>query len=242
MLQVNQLRGFGRRRAVVVAGYDPSVNDYWLDPSDLSSMKQDRTGASATVDAAIDAVVGSWLNKGTLGGWLTCNSDAARPILRSGSGLFWLDFDATDDYFHTLPASIDISTNMTICRGIQRASAGIKSIGFGAASGNGPYDAWWDSDNIVYTALGATYVASSSSTSTGNFVLTSRRDGTTEDTRRNGTQISTRTSVAVAGSIIKLCQVVLDHHAGRLYSLVYDNTAIADLTALEAYVAAKSGL
>lgn len=69
----------------------------WFDPATLSTMKQERTGASATTPAAVDSPVGSHLNRGSLGGWATAPSDAARPILRSSGGLYWLEFDGTDD-------------------------------------------------------------------------------------------------------------------------------------------------
>jgi hypothetical protein len=76
----------------------------WLDVSDLDTMKQERTGASATTAAAVDAVVGSHLNKGTLGGWRTSFSDAARPILRTdGAGHYWLEYDGAGDNFSATP-------------------------------------------------------------------------------------------------------------------------------------------
>lgn len=68
----------------------------WLDPSDLSTLKQERTGASATTPSVVDGVVGSMLDKAS-GFWHIARSDAGRPILRSSGGLFWLEFDGVDD-------------------------------------------------------------------------------------------------------------------------------------------------
>lgn len=88
--------GFFKASAAPIV--NPTARAIWLDASDISTMKQERTGASATTAAAVDAVVGSWLNKGTLGGWATAPTDAARPILRSDGTLYWLEF-ATDKQF-----------------------------------------------------------------------------------------------------------------------------------------------
>jgi len=68
-----------------------------LDPAEAGSVFQERTGASATTPAAVGDPVGSIRNWGTLGGWLTAPTDAARPILRSASGRLYLEFDGVDD-------------------------------------------------------------------------------------------------------------------------------------------------
>lgn len=82
---------------------DPSTPAViWLDPSDLSSMWKERSGASATTPAAVDDVVGTTLNKGSAGGYAVAATDAARPILRQSGALYYLEFDGTDDLL-TLP-------------------------------------------------------------------------------------------------------------------------------------------
>lgn len=68
----------------------------WLSASDLSTLKQERTGASATTPSVVDGVVGSWLDKAS-GVWFVAPSDAARPILRNSGDLYWLEFDGVDD-------------------------------------------------------------------------------------------------------------------------------------------------
>lgn len=95
------------------AGANPSPVKVWFDPSDLTTMKQERTGAAATTAASIDGPVGSWRNKGAKGGWATAPSNAARPILRKVGSFYRLDFDGVDDVL-VLPtpainlASIDL--------------------------------------------------------------------------------------------------------------------------------------
>lgn len=83
MLRLNHLDGLGVRFA---EGFR-----VFFDPSVLSSMRQDRTGAAATIPAAVDQPVGSILNLGTLGGWWTAPSDTARPILRNAGSVWWLE-------------------------------------------------------------------------------------------------------------------------------------------------------
>jgi hypothetical protein len=80
------------------SAFDPlSLSPYlWLDPSDLSTLFQERTGASATTPAGVDDPVGSMFDKGSAAVWWVAPSDAARPILRSAGGLYWLEFDGVD--------------------------------------------------------------------------------------------------------------------------------------------------
>ncbi len=53
-----------------------------VDPSDLAGMFQETTGAGASMPAAVDQPVGTIVNRGALGGYLTAPSLAERPILR----------------------------------------------------------------------------------------------------------------------------------------------------------------
>lgn len=67
----------------------------WFDPSDLSTMFVERTGASATTPASVDGPVGSWRNKGVIGGWATAPADDRRPTLRTDGTFYWLEFDGS---------------------------------------------------------------------------------------------------------------------------------------------------
>lgn len=67
--------------------------------SDLSTLKQERTGGSATTPAGVGDPVGSIQNLGTAGGWATAPSDSARMILRqTGGGKYYLEADSNDSY------------------------------------------------------------------------------------------------------------------------------------------------
>ena len=67
----------------------------WLDPSDLSTLFQELTGASATTPSLVGDPVGSARNKGTLGGWFVAPFTSWRPTLRKQGGSYYLEYDAT---------------------------------------------------------------------------------------------------------------------------------------------------
>lgn len=70
----------------------------FLDMQDLSTMRQEITGASATTPAAVDSPVGSWRSKGGSGeNWFVAPSLAKRPILRRFGGIYALQWDGVDD-------------------------------------------------------------------------------------------------------------------------------------------------
>ena len=67
----------------------------WLDPSDLSTLFQELTGASATTPSLVGDPVGSARNKGTLGGWFVAPFTSWRPKLRKQGESYYLEYDAT---------------------------------------------------------------------------------------------------------------------------------------------------
>jgi hypothetical protein len=70
----------------------------WYDPSDLASMFQDAAG---TIAAAVDQPVGRILDKSGRGNHATQATAAARAILRTAGGLYWLEFDGSNDFLQT---------------------------------------------------------------------------------------------------------------------------------------------
>jgi hypothetical protein len=70
---------------------------HWLEPSDLGTLFQERTGASATTPSEVDGVVGTMLDKSGNGHHFVAPSDDARPLLRNSGSLYWLEFDGVDD-------------------------------------------------------------------------------------------------------------------------------------------------
>ena len=82
----------------------------WFDASDLSSMKQERTGAAATTAAVVGQPVGSWRNKGSLGGWAVIDADAKRPILQQTGGFYEVVFDGVDDLLRLPAPALNLAT------------------------------------------------------------------------------------------------------------------------------------
>lgn len=81
-------------------GFDPTTVTGVLavyDISDLSSLFQERTGASATTAAVVDGPVGTVLNQVSGGPHLTAPSDAARPLLRQSGSYYYLEHDGSND-------------------------------------------------------------------------------------------------------------------------------------------------
>jgi hypothetical protein len=87
MLRVTQSSGFG------AGDWTPALisPEFWIDPSDLSTLWQETTGGSATTPSGVGDRVGSIRNKGSLGGWLTAADNTARPVLRQVNGAYALE-------------------------------------------------------------------------------------------------------------------------------------------------------
>jgi hypothetical protein len=67
----------------------------WLDPSDLSTLFQEITGASATTPSLVGDPVGTVRNKGTLGGYFVAPFTSWRPTLRQSGSAYYLEYDAS---------------------------------------------------------------------------------------------------------------------------------------------------
>jgi len=240
--------------------------EVWFDASDLSSMKQDRTGASATVDAAVDSPVGSWLNKGTFGGWITAPNDSARPVLRAASGLYRLDFDGVDD---RLSGALGLLRNVsawTLAVTTQKATLadqkrilhigvnddGSGNIRAGLFSRNGSaaetrvigrrVDEYGSASVIVsddYVSQNVVLV------STGNYATT------TALLRKNGVQVASNTSWLSSGTtpnsgggIVIGAGPNIDYWDGFIYQGVVKQAVVggSDLSSLETFLGAKAGL
>ncbi|WP_420004072.1 hypothetical protein [Arenibacterium sp. LLYu02] len=79
------LRAFPAEIPSLVAAYDPS---------DLSTLFQNAAG---TIPAGVGDPVRLMLDRSGNGRHLRAESDAARPVLQSSGGLYWLESDGVDD-------------------------------------------------------------------------------------------------------------------------------------------------
>ena len=81
--------------AVIEALFANSEVGAWYDPSDLTTMFQDRAGTTPVT--ADGQTVGKILDKSGRGNHAVAPSDAARPLYKTGGGLHWIQFDGIDD-------------------------------------------------------------------------------------------------------------------------------------------------
>ena len=78
----------------------------WYDPSDLTTMFQDRAGTTPVT--ADGQTVGKILDKSGRGNHAVAPSDAARPLYKTDGTYHWLQFDGVDDSLST--AAIDFTS------------------------------------------------------------------------------------------------------------------------------------
>lgn len=87
-----------------------------FDISQLNTLFEERTGASATTPASVDGVVGTIKSvHNTV--YLTAPSDAARPTLKKIGSRYYLKFDGSDDAFNfslALPTSAGLAAFIAI--------------------------------------------------------------------------------------------------------------------------------
>ena len=94
------------------AGFSPAdlfasgEQGVWYDPSDLTTMFQDRAGTTPVT--ADGQTVGKILDKSGRGNHAVAPSDAARPLYKTDGTYHWLQFDGVDDYLST--ANIDFTS------------------------------------------------------------------------------------------------------------------------------------
>ena len=105
----------------------------WYDPSDLNTLFQERTGASASTPAVVDGPVGTMLDKSGNGFHLKTTADGYRPILRQSGGLYYLETDAVDDFMAS-DAVYNFSFPHYVAATMRRSVMGTQSL-FGFRSG-----------------------------------------------------------------------------------------------------------
>jgi Neuraminidase (sialidase) len=142
----------------------------WFDASDSTTLFQSNGGAAAAADGD---PVGYWLDKSGNGRHLTQTSGINKPLLKLAikNGKNGVLFNGTSSFFNA--TSYTHPSAMTFFRVIKRTTAATRSFGISNSTGV-DYPAWWDFDNKLYLASsGRVFVQTSTSTSTGFFILKS---------------------------------------------------------------------
>jgi hypothetical protein len=230
----------GRRRAAAVGGsFSPlSLSPYlWSDPSDLSTLFQERTGASATTPSVVDGVVGSMRDKGSAAVWWTAPSDAARPILRNSGVLYWLEFDGGDD---------GLSTTVAVSQPFDRVSAwllGATSDFFliGEPGGGSNASLYQRSGELrIYSGTELTGLAAPSADT--DFVATDRHNGASSRVAIDNGTYQTGNAGANAAAVLTIGGVDGVFADALFYGLVQKGVFTdPEIALLRTYLAAKQG-
>jgi hypothetical protein len=235
---MNQLNGFGVMREI------PALlqAEIWIDPSDLRTMRQERTGASATTPCAVGDRVGSMFNKGTLGTWFTAASDSKRPILRANGSLLYLECVGAD-FQHFTTSLANSSGTKTSAMSARLGSAG----GWGGAQDT--------SDNVDFQNFGGIlYVGSQGSATLWQGSFSSSGSVRNIYTEASGTPVC-----EIAGSGVSLSNIANRTWAANIktvlgydgsnqdadyysYVSVYRALGVAEKSALMKYVNIKGGI
>lgn len=224
----------------------------WYDPSDLTSMWQDSAG---TTPAAVNSPVGKINDKSGRGNHFTQATTAAKPILRQSGALYYLEFDGVDDWIaSTAVLPLTANDNATVALALEMTSATGMVIehSTSADSNNGTY--------YVYRGGSTTWRPQARGTVTSNpfFTVSAVPDkavytnqfsisGDVVSTRRNKASVGTGAGDQGTGNFGSY-QTYLGARAGsslfsamKIYGVVIRGALTADPTALEDYLAAKSG-
>lgn len=242
--------------------------EIWFDPSDLSKLWQDRssTGAGVATPGALDSPLGTVFNKGSRGGVLYANADAARPILRQSGGIYGFEYDGTDDnlisdvaslyalrgvagWTMCVAASKGASTNDRRYMSVAATSATTaRAVLYKPPTGStAALGRRGNADTAASQSFGADYVSTS-------HILTAVGDFTnrTLTVRRNGVQIGQNTSWLTTG--------VTPNDGGQFglgsqpngtatldgtifQAILLERAATSEeIAAMEAFVSAKSGI
>lgn len=242
--------------------------EIWFDPSDLSKLWQDRssTGAGVATPGVVDSPLGTVFNKGSRGGVLYANADAARPILRVSGGIYGIEYDGTDDNLISDVASLyglRGVTGWTMCvaaskkastndrRYMNVATTTVTTARATLYKPTGAFTAALGRRNNAYSSASQSFGADFVSTS---HILTVVGDftGRTLTVRRNGVQLGQNASWLDAG--------VTPNDGGQMglgcasngtstldgtifQAIMLERPATADeIASMEAFVSAKSGI
>ena len=225
----------------------------WLDAADASTLFDATTDGSLV---AADGGVARWEDKSGNARHATQSTSGNRPQRKTNqqNGLDALLFDGTNDRF-VLP-SITIPNSHSVFQVYRRASSGIQSFGIASTAGVAipPFPSTWAGDNILYQISNADFTThGTANTSTGYFVVSTIRNGTTSiDLRRNAANVATITTGAGVTNAASLSwnaigtrdPSFLNMHSGNICEIVVYSSALSttDRDLVESYLMTKWGI
>lgn len=219
------------------------------DVAESGAVFQERS--AHTTPSADNGVVGTLIDFSGSTNNATAPADAARPLLRSGSGRKWLEFDGSDDCLAFLGSGI-VASNYTVVVGFAKRSVpGGSTIpiigGSGAANNENLHCGWADSGGpqMRFNHFGNDFnglVTFNTNPHVVSFILS----GSGRDIRFDGASIATSPStaqlVSYAGSALCRDRSTFGDHDFYAGILINKPLSGIDLTNAEAWVAARSGV
>jgi len=175
--------------AVVSAGFNPidlfggGEDGVFYDISDLTTLFEERTGASATTASSVDGVVGTVLDKSGNAHHLTAADDAERPILRQSGSLYYLEFDGSDDELSNSSLSITQAMVMGLAAAIDSSDGGADRL-FDSDDSARMVFGKQNSTKLLYG--GSPFLQPTDSFPTGDHVWTFIADGSSSSFREDG--------------------------------------------------------
>lgn len=136
----------------------------WYDPSDLSSMFQNSDGTGA---AAVDSPVGYIADKSGNGNHATQATSTKRPTLRLSGGLYYLEFDGTDDALQTSAIDFTGGDTMSVFAGARKEAdevSVVAELSANIGSNNGAFRLATISGNIWRYSTKGTSVSNANAT------------------------------------------------------------------------------
>jgi len=219
----------------------------YYDPSDSSTVFQD---AAMTTPAGADDPVGAIMDKSGNGNHLTQSTAALRPALRNVGGLWYLEFDGTDDFLTR--AAILSGTQTAVMAGATRRdlSDSEPAIMQGVAGGGRAlyYPTRTAGDGKMLFVGGLVTHISTPVQDTNPHVYSWVRDGTAIDMRFDGAAESFTGGTATAHDETQPFRVgsrdAVNSAAVNIYGLIVasDLLTSGEVDTAESWLAEKSGV
>jgi hypothetical protein len=233
--------------AVIEALFANSEEGAWYDPSDLTTMFQDRAGTTPVT--ADGQTVGKILDKSGNDNHAIAPSDAARPLYKTDGTYHWLQLDGVDDYVQTAVINKSGWASGIAVYGFKPTAyrGGVLSGVAGATSADEePYinDSW-------YFAFGGISRADAQGTIALNApnVMTRKRDSTTTSGRKNGSDVGSPLTCATdfnGSSAVNVGvgdKTIGNYLTGNIYALILRaaTSTTQEITETETWVNTKTG-
>jgi len=130
---------------------------------------------------------------------LSQETPANRPAVSTLNGKTIAIGDGVNDFLGISGSGVPITTDMAVVMVLIRPTNGA-SLPVGATGVAYPYPLFWYPNNSIYSALGSSYLNFGTSTSTGNFIMSSVRTASTSYVRKNGAVFGTPGTPPAVGS------------------------------------------